>query len=332
MKVKIAIVNSTSFGIKFPEHIEKLKEFADVERINFPGDVSEENIIKTLKNFDGLIIGLSPFYNENILKELKNLKIISRHGIADSNVDLKSATEFGIYVCRFPLEIQRESMAEYTIALILAITRKLIEAAEYTREGLWGKRIELVGFELKGKRVGLVGVGNVGSRVSEILKNGFNVEVIGFDNLLSDDEIRRRNAIPVSFDELIETSDIISLHCPLTEKTYHLLNEETFSKMKEGVIIINTADGEIIDESALLVALKSGKVGGFAADVVENQPIGIKNPLLKFPNVLILPHIGRYTIETIKAMGEFTVENLRKFFVEGKRPEYIENPEVISKK
>ena len=331
MKPKIAIVNSTSFGIKFPEHIEKLKEFADVERINFPRDVLEENIVRALKDFDGLIIGLSPVYNRNILKELKNLKIISRHGIADSNVDLKAATELGIYVCRFPLEIQRESMAEYTIALILAITRKLIEAAEYTKQGLWGKRINLVGFELKGKRVGLIGVGNVGSRVSEILKNGFDVEVIGFDNLLSDEEIKKRNAIPVSFDELIETSDIISLHCPLTEKTYHLLNEETFDKMKEGVIIINTAEGEMIDEEALLVALKSGKVGGFAADVVENQPIGIRNPLLKFPNFLILPHIGRYTIETIKTMGDVTVENLRKFFVEGKKPEYIENPEVHGK-
>jgi len=331
MKPKIAIVNSTSFGIKFPEHIEKLKEFADVERINFPRDVSEENIIKSLKEFNGLIIGLSPVYNKNILKGLKKLKIISRHGIADSNVDLKTATELGIYVCRFPLEIQRESMAEYTVSLILAITRKLIEAAEYTKQGLWGKRINLVGFELKGKRVGLIGVGNVGSRVSEILKNGFNVEVIGFDNFLSDDEIKKRNAIPVSFEELIETSDIISLHCPLTDESYHLLNEETFNKMKDRVIIINTADGEIIDEEALLVALKSGKVGGFAADVVENQPIGIRSPLLKFPNVLILPHIGRYTIETIKTMGEITVDNMRRFFVEGKKPEYIENSEVKGK-
>lgn len=331
MKPRIAIVNSTSFGILFPQHIEKLKEFAEVDRINFPADVLCDTIIKTLKDYDGLIIGLSPVYNRHILSNLKNLKIISRHGIADSNLDIKAATDNGICICRFPLEIQKESMAEYTVALILAITRKLIEGAEFTKQGFWGKRINLVGFEIKGKKIGLIGLGNVGSRVAEILSNGFNVEVIGFDDFLSDEEIKKRNAIPVSFQQLIRESDIISIHCPLTEKTYHLLNEETIKEMKDGVIIINTAQGEIIDEDALLVGLKSGKIGGFAADVVEDQPIKIKSPLLKFNNVLILPHIGRYTVETIKAMGEITVENMRKFFIEKKLPDYVENPEVLDK-
>ena len=331
MKPKIAIVNSISFGVKFPEHIEQLKEFAEVERINFPKDASEQTIINALKDFNGIIAGLSPFYSRKILENLKELEIISRHGIADSNIDMKAATQLGICICRFPLEIQRESMAEYTVGLMLLMARKLAQAGEYTKTGWWGKRIELVGFELKGKKIGIIGVGNVGSRVAEILKKGFGAIVLGFDDYLSEEEIRKRNAEPVSFEELIRTSDIISLHCPLTEKTYHFLNEETFSKMKDGVIIINTAQGEMIDENALLIALKSGKVGGFAADVVEGQPIGIDSPLLKFKNVFILPHIGRYTYETIKKMGEVTVENMKKFFVENKTPEYVENPEVLDK-
>lgn len=331
MKIRIAIVNSTSFGVKFPEHIEQLKEFAEVERINLPKDASEITIINVLKNFDGIITGLSPFYSRKILENLNELKIISRHGIADSNIDIKASTELGICICRFPLEIQRESIAEYTVGLMLLMARKLAQAGEYTKTGWWGKRIELVGFELKEKKIGIIGVGNVGSRVAEILKKGFNSIVLGFDDYLSEEEIKKRNAEPVSFEELIRTSDIISLHCPLTKKTYHFLNEETFSKMKDGVIIINTAQGEIIDENALLIALKSGKVGGFAADVVEGQPIQIDSPLLKFKNVFILPHIGRYTYETIKKMGKVTVENMRKFFVENKIPEYVENPDVLDR-
>ncbi|RKY31108.1 MAG: hydroxyacid dehydrogenase [Candidatus Omnitrophota bacterium] len=331
MKPKIAIVNSTSFGIKFPDHIERLKEFSEVKRINFPKDVSDFTIINELKDFDGIIAGLSPFYSRKILENLKKLKIISRHGIADSNIDMKAATELGICVCRYPLEIQRESIAEYTVALMLLLIRKLTQAEKYTKTGWWGRRIELVGFELKGKKVGIIGMGNVGSRVAEILKNGFNAIVLGFDDYLSEEEIRKRCAEPVSFEELIRTSDIITLHCSLTEKTYHFLNENTFSKMKDGVIIINTAEGKMIDENALFSALKSGKVGGFAADVVEGEPIGINSPLLKFKNVIILPHIGRYTYETIEKMGESTIKNMHDFFVKNKIPEYIENPDVIGK-
>jgi len=331
MKYKIAIVNSTSFGIIYPEHIEELKKFSYVEKINFPADVSEKKIIDTLSDFDGLIIGLSPVYTKNVLQNLKKLIVIARHGIADSNIDLKGATEAGVIVCRFPLEIQRESMAEYTVGLIFVMARKLNQNYEFMKNEIWGRRIELVGIELKGRNVGIIGLGNVGTRVCEILKNGFDMNVYAYDPLLSKDDIKKKGAIPVALNELYRISDIITFHCPLNERTYHMVKEEEFSIMKDGVIIINTSNKNLIEEASLIKYLKSGKIGGYAEDAIERKQIIKENPLLKFKNVVIMPHIGRYTYETIKRMGEVTVENLKKIFVEKKLPEYIENPDVIPK-
>lgn len=329
MKYKIGIVNSTSFGVVYPEHIKKLEEFATVKRINFPPDISDKKIIDSLSEFHGIIIGLSPKYSAEILENLKNLIVISRHGIADSNIDIKRATELGIIVCRFPIEIQRESMAEYTVGLILLMARKLNQNYEFMKSEIWGKRIELVGIELKGRKAGVIGIGNVGTRVCEILKYGFGMEVYAFDPLLSKEEIKKRNAEPIDLDSLLKISDIISFHCPLNENTYHMIGEREFSIMKDGVIIVNTSDKDLIDKMALLKYLKTGKIGGYAEDAIDSKQIVKENPLLKFKNVVIMPHLGRYTYETIKKMGEVTVENMRKVFVEKKFPEYIENPEVI---
>lgn len=331
MKNKIAIVNSTSFGVIYPEHIEKLKEFFDVERINFPLDISEKRIIEELSDFEGLIIGLSPFYTRNILENLKKLIVITRHGIADSNIDIKSATQLGIIVCRFPIEIQRDAMAEYTVGLILMMVRKLNQNYEFMKNEIWGRRIELVGMELKGKNAGIIGYGNVGTRVGEILKNGFGMNIYAFDPLLTLDEIKRRGATPSNLNELCKNCDVISFHCPLNEKTYHMIKEKEFDLMKEGVIIINTSHKELIEEKCLIKYLKIGKIGGYAEDAIEIKQIFKENPLLKFKNVIIMPHLGRYTYETIKNMGEFTIENLKRVFIDKRFPEYVENPDVIPK-
>ncbi len=331
MKYKIGIVNSTSFGIIYPQHIEKLKEFSEVKRVNLPVDVSEKKIIEHLSGFDCLIVGLTPFYSKNILENLKKLIVISRHGIADSNIDIKGATENNIIVCRFPLEIQKEAMAEYTIGLIILMARKFNQNYEFMKSEIWGRRIELVGIELKGKNAGLFGIGNVGTRVCEILKYGFGMNVYAYDPLLSPDEIKRKGAIPSDLKEICKNCDIISFHCPLNDTTYNMIKEEEFNLMKDGVIIINTSHRDLIEEKSLIKYLKSGKIGGYAEDAIERRYILKESPLLKFKNVVIMPHLGRYTNETIKKMGDFTVENLRRVFVEKKFPECVENPEVVPK-
>jgi len=211
------------------------------------------------------------------------------------------------------------------------MARKLNQNYEFMKNEIWGRRIELIGIELKGKNAGIIGLGNVGSRVCEILKNGFGMNVYANDPLLSEEEIKKKGAIPLSLDELYKISDVISFHCPLNEKTHHMIKDREFEMMKTGVIIVNTSNKNLIEEKSLIKHLKSGKIGGYAEDAIESKQIAKENPLLKFKNVVIMPHLGRYTYETIKKMGDVTVENLEKVFVKKRFPGYIENFDVIPK-
>ncbi len=331
MKPKIAIVNSSSFGKIFPEYLKKLKGIGRVIRINVPVNISEENLIKKLKGINGIIASVTPKYTRKVLENLKELILISRHGIGTDNIDIEAAVEMGIVVCKVPGEVEREAMAEHTIALMLAVCRKLVNAYSSVCAGDWKKRAEFVGIEIKNKKIGIIGIGNIGKRVVEILKKGFNSEVFAYDSLLDEEEIKKRGATPVKFNKLLKSSDVISLHSSLNPSSYHMLGEKEFSMMKEGVILINTARGELVEEKALINALKSGKVKGYGADVSEGEPIGKNYALLKFKNVLIVPHIGAYTYECLEKMDRVMVESMEKLFLKKRIPETIANPEVIRK-
>jgi phosphoglycerate dehydrogenase-like enzyme len=325
----IAIVNSSSFGQLFPEHMKELQKIGEVLRITVPKDISDENLTDKLKNVNGIIATVNPKYTENVLKKLKNLAVISRHGTNIDNIDINAATRNGIIVCKVPGEFSKEAMAEHTVSLILGVSRKLIGAYFSMLRAAWGKRTNLIGTELKNKRIGLFGIGNVGSRVTEILTKGFHAEVFAHDPLLSNKEIEKRGAVPESFENILKHCDIISFHCPLTSETKYMIKKEQFLKMKNGVILINTANGELIEEKALLEAVKSGKVAGFGADVLENEPITKAHPFLKFDNILITPYIGLYTHASIKKMGDSMVDTMKKVFIEKKFPKNIVNKDLI---
>jgi len=331
MEPKIAIVNSSSFGKVFPEHLEKLKHIGEVVRINVPTDISEETLIEKLKGVHGIIATVTPKYTRRLLKNLKELVVISRHGIDIDNIDISAATDAGIIVCKASGEIVQEALAEHTIALILGVCRKLFEAYSSVVEGIWGKRTEFIGCELKNKKIGLIGIGTVGKKVAEILSNGFNAKVFAFDPSLGEKEIRKRGAIPIDLKELLKSCDIISLHCSLNPSTYHIIGEKEFSIMKDGILLINTARGELIKEKALIEALKSGKIRGYGTDVVERDSIQRDHPLLKFKNVLVTPYIALYTHESLGEMGETMIENMENVFLKNKTPENIVNPEVVKR-
>ena len=332
MEPKIAIVNSSSFGKVFPEHLEKLKHIGEVVKINVPMDISEETLIEKLKGVHGIIATVTPKYTRKLFENLKELVVISRHGIDVDNIDISAATNAGIIVCKASGEIVQEASAEHTIALILGVCRKLFEAYSYVVEGVWGKRTEFVGCELKNKKIGLIGIGTVGKRVAEILSNGFNAKVFAFDPSLGEEEIRKRGAIPIDLQKLLKSCDIISLHCPLNQSTYHMLGEEEFSIMKDSIILINTSRGELIKEKSLIEALKSGKIRGYGADAVERDSIQRNHPLLKFKNVLVTPYIALYTHESLGEMGKVMIDNMENVFLKNKNPENIVNPEVQRRK
>ncbi|MGB9856781.1 MAG: D-isomer specific 2-hydroxyacid dehydrogenase family protein [Dictyoglomaceae bacterium] len=326
--VRIAIVNSSSFGKYFPEHIERLKKLGEVERFEFPENIDGKTLAEKLTGFSIIVASVKPYYNKDFFEHKDNTLLITRHGIGYDNIDLKSATEKGVIVTKVPGEVEREAVAETAVSLLMAVMRKIRSASLKVKEGKWKERAKFIGWEIKGKTVGIIGFGNIGSRVGEILKNGFNARVIAYDPNLSEEDIRKRGGEPVTLEELLKNSDIISLNASLTPNNFHMLSFKEFSLMKDGVFIINTARGELIDEKALISALESGKVLGAGLDVIEGEPIDENHPLLKFENVIITPHISAYTYESLKAMGDKVVSDVEKI-LRGEIPEEILNKEVL---
>ncbi|HID15941.1 MAG TPA: hydroxyacid dehydrogenase [Candidatus Atribacteria bacterium] len=324
---KIAIVNSSSFGIANPEHLRRLQKIGDVERFTLSPDIDGKKLGEILADFNVIVASVQPNYNEAFFDKVKNLLLITRHGIGINNIDIEKATEKGVLITKVVGIIEQESMAEHTVTLMLAVARRLVPAYDAVKRGEWSKRVKFIGYEIKGKRVGIVGIGNIGSRVAEILKNGFSAEVVAYDPGLSDSEIREKGAEPIGFEELISTSDIITLHAPLLPDTYHMIGTREFSLMKKDAILIDTARGELIDTDALIDALKSNKLFGVGLDVVEGEPIEADHPLLEFENVIIGPHIGAYTKECLGGMGEKVVSDVERLF-SGKKPEEMVNPEA----
>ncbi len=328
MRPRIAIVNSSSFGRHFPEHLDRLAALGEVQRFVFPPNIEGRALAEALHGFPILIVSVSPRFGPDFFAHKDETWLLARHGIGVDNIHLPSATAHGALVTRVTPWMERDAVAEMTIALLLALLRRIPEAAAAVREGRWMERAVFVGWELRGKTVGLIGFGNIGSRVGEILAHGFQARVLAYDPDVPPERIRAAGAEPVDLEMLLREADVISLHAALTQENFHMLSSEAFAKMKRGVILVNTARGELIDEAALIAALESGHVAGVALDVVEGEPIGPEHPLLRFPNVLIAPHIAAYTYEALRRMGEKVIADVERV-LRGEIPEEVVNPEVL---
>lgn len=328
MSVKIAIVNSSSFGKHFPDHIEKLKALGEVERFELPHDMRGKALAEKLMGYSVIIASVKPYYDREFFEYKDKTLLITRHGIGYDAIDIKSATEKGTLVTKVAGIVEREAVAENAIALLMDVMRRVREASLRVKEGKWQERASFMGYEIKDKVAGIIGIGNIGSRVAEILKYGFGAKVIAYDPNLSEEEIQKRGAQPVSLEELLQTSDIISLNASLNEKNYHMLSHKEFSMMKKNVFIVNTARGELIDTEALIKALKEGKVAGAGLDVVEGEPIDENHPLLAFDNVIITPHTSAYTYECLRGMGDKVVSDVEKV-LRGEIPDGVINKEVL---
>lgn len=331
MSVKIAIVNSSSFGRNFPEHIERLETLGEVNRFEVPKDMGGKELAEKLMGYSIIIASVTALYNKEFFEYKDKTLLITRHGIGYNNIDVKAATEKGVIVTKVFGDIERESVAENAIALLMDITRKTRASSLKAKEGKWKERAKFIGNEIKDKTAGVIGLGNIGSRVGEILKYGFNAKLIAYDPNLSSEEIKNKGAEPVSLEELLKTADIISLNACVTPKSYHLLSDKEFSLMKKGVYIVNTARGELMDQNALIGALDSGIIGGLGVDVIEGEPINEHHPLLSYDNVIITPHTSAYTRECLKGMGDKVVTDVERV-LRGETPDAIINTEVLKRK
>jgi D-3-phosphoglycerate dehydrogenase len=262
--------------------------------------LTEREAIELNKNYNpvGIVAGMEPITGQ-VMKAAKNLRVISRCGIGMDSVDLDAADKLGITVVNTP-DAPTEAVAELTVGMILSVLRNISYLDKITREGTWkGPK----GLLLQGKTVGLIGCGRIGSRVARLLK-AFDCILVGYDPAVSS----HSHINMIGLDEVIEISDIVTLHIPLTTKTKNILSGDRIKKMKKGGVIINTARGGLIDEKTLYEVLVNGHLYGAGLDCYTKEPYA--GNLTRLDNVVLTPHMGSSTIETRKIMEKRAVENL----------------------
>jgi len=269
-------------------------------------DLSREALLAAIGDYDALVVRSATQVDRELLTAGKKLRVVGRAGVGLDNVDVKAATELGVLVVNAPSG-NVVSAAEHAIALLLALLRKIPEAQISLKAGEW-KRTKFVGTELQGKTVGLVGLGQVGARVAARLRP-WHVTLLAFDPYVTPERAAELGVSPVSLDELLSKSDIVSLHAPGGPETKHLIGAKQLATMKEGAILVNCARGALVDEAALVAALDSGHLKGAALDVFSVEPPKDFS-LMKHPKVLCTPHLGASTVEAQDRVAVETVEML----------------------
>jgi len=269
-------------------------------------DLSREALLETIGGYDGLIVRSATKVDRELLTAGKRLTAVGRAGVGLDNVDVKAATERGILVVNAPSG-NVVSAAEHTIAILLALLRKIPEAQNSLKAGEW-KRTKFVGTELQGKAVGLVGLGQVGARVAVRLRP-WHVRLLAYDPYISEERASELGVELFTLEELLRQADIVSLHTPVTPETTGLLNAARLATMKPGALLVNCARGALVDEAALLAALDSGQIGGAALDVFAQEPPK-DFTLINHPKVLCTPHLGASTVEAQDRVAAETVEML----------------------
>jgi glyoxylate reductase len=279
-------------------------EFDVIEHPTEP-ERTEDEVITILSEADAAITLLSDPLTRKVLASNPNLRMIANHAVGYNNIDIEAARELGITVTNTP-GVLTETTADLTLALILAVTRRLVEGDREVRATgrcIW-EPLHLLGASLQGKRLGIIGIGRIGTAVAARAK-AFGMDVVG---------VRRGD----SLDRLLATSDIVSIHTPLNRETHHLIDAAVLAKMKRGAFLINTARGPIVDEDALCDALQNGHLGGAALDVYEFEP-AVNPRLLTMDNVVLAPHIGSATFETRSAMARIAATDVFRF-LKGQQP------------
>lgn len=308
-----------------PEAKARLRETCDLVLV--PPGSSRETAISALAQAEGLLCP-APFPIDNgLLDAAPRLRVISNFGVGYNNVDLAELNRRGIVVCNTP-GVLSEAVADLTFGLILAASRRLVENAAYVSSGGWPAQQPAppLGFDLGGKTLGLIGLGRIGQAVARRAL-AFGMRVIFHDTF----EAPPGEFAYCSFrrlPDLLRESDIISLHVNLTAETHHLLGARELGLMKPTAWVVNTSRGPVIDQAALVRALRQGTIAGAALDVLESEPPAAEEPILSLPTVLLLPHVGSATVETRAAMLELAVSNLEAV-LKGEEPPACVNREAL---
>jgi D-3-phosphoglycerate dehydrogenase len=283
-----------------------------------PGS-KEGDLLKIVSKADGLITRGSIMVTREMMAASPQLKAIGVHGMGYDHVDIVAAMELGKMVFNTP-DALTVSVAEMTLAMMLALTRRVVAADKAVRAGDWNRKYnDLIGADLAGRTVGLIGIGRIGAAVARRLK-AFDVDLLYYSRT------RRRELESyigiewAELDDLLSRSDVISLHVPGTSETYHMIGPREFDLMKQGVLIVNMARGRVIDQEALLDALMSDRVAGAALDVFEEEPLDPAHPLTAMDNVILTPHLGASSLEGMQRMATQVAQGVLDV-LNGKEPQ-----------
>lgn len=305
----------------------QLAAFAETEI--WPGDLppSSADLARHATGCHGLLTLLTDRVDEQLLRSVPSLLVVSNMATGFDNVDVLAATMTGVLVARTP-GVLSDTTADLAFALILGAGRRVVEADRYVREGkwkTWGPEI-LLGNDVHGATLGIVGMGGVGTAVAR-RATGFGMRIVYASRTRKPEAESELGAEFVSLGGLLSVSDFVSLHAPLTDETYKMINAQTLALMKPTAVLVNTGRGGLVDEGALYDALRGGVIGAAAVDVTDPEPMDSGNPLLTLPNFIVTPHIASASVATRSRMALLAVENLAAA-LRGEIPEHAVNPEA----
>ena len=307
----------TEIYVSDPVHDDMLAELCGLGELHLgygPGAVAYRDVARTV---DAVLLRTETFGRQEI-DASPRLRIIARHGVGFDNVDVDAATQAGVWVTITPGRNSR-AVAEHVFALVLALARKVPTAVARTRGGSWSEsKAELVGSELHGRTLGVLGLGSIGSLVLDIAR-GFGMPVLVTDRSLDAARAAALGVRTVELDELLSGCDVLSLHVPLTEATRHVVDAAALARMRPGALLVNTSRGGLVDEAALVEALRSGRLAGAALDVLEAESIDMKDPLAhntlpiaELDTLIVTPHVAGQTEESLREVGRAATACIRQ--------------------
>jgi glyoxylate reductase len=300
-----------------------------VQTVIWPGDLPPPRavLLKEVVQIDGLLALLTDRVDATLLDAAPHLRVISNYAVACDNIDLNAATRRRIMVANTP-DVLTETSADFTMALMLAAARRVIESEQYVKAGrwrTWGPET-LLGRDIYGATLGLIGLGRVGQAVARRAA-GFGMRVQYYSPTRKLDIELAHGVTYASLEELLSRSDVISLHCPLNDETYHLIDRDALELLRPSAILVNTASGQLIDTRALLETLQAKPIIA-ALDVTDPEPLPADHALLGLPNVIVTPHVASASMHTRTRMALMAVENLLAG-LRGERPQFLVNSEVF---
>ena len=303
----------------------RIEAECDAVRYGERGQPAKPDLLAALSDIDGVLSTTRVPFDAEVFAAAPQLRVVSNFGVGYDNVDVPAATRHGVLVCNTP-GVLSDAVADLTMGLIIALARRLIDSERSVREGQWMRGAAQLGSDLKGKQLGLIGLGRIGRAVAKRAE-AFGMAVCFHDQFAEPGDDFGYCAY-ATFDDLLRESDFVSLHVNLNDETRKLIGARALALMKPTAYLINTSRGGVIDQSALVDALRAKRIAGAALDVLEREPPPEGEPILELPNVLLVPHIGSATRETRRAMLDLAVDNLLAA-LRGETPPCVVNPEAL---